>query len=58
MFVLVWRFVRCPGIPEEGKTIEDFRLSHNLMIDLIVSVDAQSCLAYIAKEQVGADSKG
>lgn len=35
----------------EGKAIEDFNLSHNLMlIDLVVAVDAESCLAYIAKE--------
>jgi nucleoside 2-deoxyribosyltransferase len=37
---------------QEGKTIEDFKLSHNLMmIDLVVAVDVKSCLAYIAKEQ-------
>ena len=37
---------------QEGKTIEDFKLSHNLMmIDLVVAVDAKSCLAYIAKRQ-------
>ena len=37
---------------QEGKAIEDFNLSHNLMmIDLVVAVDAESCLAYIAKEQ-------
>ncbi|MCF6267564.1 MAG: nucleoside 2-deoxyribosyltransferase [Desulfuromusa sp.] len=35
---------------QEGKIIEDFKLSHNLMlIDLVVAVDAESCLAYIAK---------
>lgn len=37
---------------QEGKTIEDFGLSHNLMmIDQVVAIDAQSCLAYIAKSQ-------
>ncbi len=37
---------------QEGKSIEDFKLSHNLMmIDLVVAEDAESCLAYIAKEQ-------
>ena len=39
---------------QEGKVMEDFKLSHNLMmIDLVVAVDAESCLAYIAKEQGG-----
>ena len=39
-------------ICQEGKTIEDFELSHNLMmIDLVVAADARSCLAYIAKKQ-------
>lgn len=39
-------------ICQDGKIIEDFKLSHNLMmIDLLVAVDAQSCLAYIAKQQ-------
>ena len=39
---------------QEGKAIEDFKLSHNLMmIDLVVAEDAESCLAYIAKEQGG-----
>ncbi len=38
----------------EGKTIEDFNLSHNLMmIDLVVAKDAESCFTYIAKEQGG-----
>lgn len=37
---------------DEGKTIEDFKLSHNLMmIDQVVAVDAQSCLAYIRENQ-------
>ncbi len=37
---------------QDGKLIEDFNLSHNLMmIDLVVAVNAESCLAYIAKEQ-------
>jgi len=32
----------------EGKVIEDFQLSHNLMmIDCVVATDAESCLAYI-----------
>ncbi|MEA3362521.1 MAG: nucleoside 2-deoxyribosyltransferase [Thermodesulfobacteriota bacterium] len=35
---------------QDGKIIEDFNLSHNLMmIDLVVAEDAESCLAYIAK---------
>lgn len=35
----------------DGKTIEDFDLSHNLMmIDQVVAVDAESCLAYIQKQ--------
>ena len=39
---------------QEGKTIEDFKLSHNLMlINLVVAVDAESCLAHIAKMQSG-----
>ena len=38
-------------ICQDGKIIEDFKLSHNLMlIDLVVATDAQSCLAYIAKQ--------
>ncbi len=38
----------------EGKTIEDFNLSHNLMmIDLVVAKDAESCLTNIVKEQGG-----
>ncbi|MDX2494816.1 MAG: hypothetical protein QNK27_07630, partial [Desulfuromusa sp.] len=42
---------------QEGKTIEDFNLSHNLMmIDLVVAVDAESCLAHIAKVQSGKKS--
>lgn len=37
---------------QDGKTIEDFKLSHNLMmIDLVVATDAQSCLEYIAKQR-------
>lgn len=37
---------------QDGKTIEDFKLSHNLMmIDQVVAVDAESCLAYIKKQQ-------
>ena len=36
---------------QEGKIIEDFQLSHNLMmIDQVVAVDAESCLAYIKKQ--------
>lgn len=36
----------------DGKTIEDFQLSHNLMmIDQVVAVDARSCLAYIKNQQ-------
>jgi nucleoside 2-deoxyribosyltransferase len=35
---------------QDGKIIEDFQLSHNLMmIDQIVAIDARSCLAYIKK---------
>lgn len=35
---------------QDGKIIEDFQLSHNLMmIDQVVAVDAESCLAYIKK---------
>lgn len=35
----------------EGKTMENFGLSHNLMmIDQVVAVDAESCLAYIQKQ--------
>ena len=38
-------------ICQDGKIIENFKLSHNLMlIDLLVATDAQSCLAYIAKQ--------
>lgn len=34
----------------DGKMIEDFQLSHNLMlIDLVVAADARSCLALIAE---------
>lgn len=37
---------------KDGKAIEDFGLSHNLMmIDQVVAVDAESCLAYINKRQ-------
>ncbi|MFK5925397.1 MAG: nucleoside 2-deoxyribosyltransferase [Desulfuromusa sp.] len=37
---------------QDGKIIENFKLSHNLMmIDLVVAIDAQSCLAYIAEQQ-------
>ncbi|SEA80082.1 Nucleoside 2-deoxyribosyltransferase [Desulfuromusa kysingii] len=36
---------------QDGKIIEDFKLSHNLMmIDQVVAVDAASCLAYIKKQ--------
>lgn len=35
----------------DGKIIEDFHLSHNLMmIDCVVATDAESCLAYIKKQ--------
>lgn len=40
----------------DGKIIEDFKLSHNLMmIDQVVAMDAESCLAYIKKQQVEHD---
>lgn len=36
---------------QEGKVIEDFGLSHNLMmLDLIVSDSAEGCLAHIVKQ--------
>jgi len=36
---------------QDGKIIEDFQLSHNLMMmDQVVAVDAESCLAYIKKQ--------
>ncbi len=36
---------------QDGKIIEDFQLSHNLMmIDQVVAVDPESCLAYIKKQ--------
>jgi nucleoside 2-deoxyribosyltransferase len=36
----------------DGKIIEDFQLSHNLMmIDQVVARDAEACLAYIKKHQ-------
>jgi nucleoside 2-deoxyribosyltransferase len=39
---------------QDGKNIEDFQLSHNLMmIDQVVAVDAKSCLAYIKKQHQG-----
>ena len=35
---------------QDGKIIENFELSHNLMmIDQVVAVDPESCLAYIKK---------
>lgn len=42
---------------QDGKIIEDFGLSHNLMmLDVVVAESAESCLAYIQKisEQAGA----
>lgn len=37
---------------QDGKIIEDFHLSHNLMmIDQVVAGDAESCLAYIQRHQ-------
>ena len=37
---------------QEGKIIEDFGLSHNLMmLDLIVAESAEQCLAHIAKRE-------
>ena len=37
---------------QDGKAIEDFQLSHNLMmIDQVVAVDTRSCLAYIKSQQ-------
>jgi nucleoside 2-deoxyribosyltransferase len=42
----------------DGKTIEDFKLSHNLMmVDQVVAIDAESCLAYI-KEHQGKKQQG
>ncbi len=36
---------------QDGKTMEDFQLSHNLMmVDQVVAIDAESCLAYIKKQ--------
>jgi len=37
---------------QEGKIIEDFGLSHNLMmLDLVVANSAEQCLAHIAKRE-------
>ncbi|MCK4503459.1 MAG: nucleoside 2-deoxyribosyltransferase, partial [Desulfuromonadales bacterium] len=41
-------------ICQDGKMIENFELSHNLMmIDQVVAVDARSCLDYIVKLERG-----
>ncbi|MDY0191474.1 MAG: nucleoside 2-deoxyribosyltransferase [Desulfuromonas sp.] len=42
----------CATRCKDGKTIEDFQLSHNLMmLDTVVATSAESCLAYIKAHQ-------